>query len=154
MRSILAVLLLGLSTALAAQTAEPSFAEQSAALESAIERAGKIDPKHPEFLAAHLEYAMLLARNTSSDDCAARLPAADAHFKVVTDSLVTPVVLKTARGRVPMVGYYLEMARSRCSADASKAAALQAALKYARDSVAGYRALFMYEPMTVMQYNV
>jgi hypothetical protein len=53
-----------------------------------------------------------------------------------------------------MVGYYVEMARSRCSADAAKNAALQAALKYARDSVAGYRALFMYEPMTIMQFNV
>jgi hypothetical protein len=155
MRYRLAVLLCGLSTALAAQTPdEPSFVDQSKALEATIERVGKIDQKHPDFIAAQLDYAQLLARNTSSDDCATRLPAADAHFKVAKESVVTPVVLRTARGRVPVVGFYVEMARSRCSADAARTAALQAALGYARDAVAGYRALFMYEPMTIMQFNV
>lgn len=154
MRTFLAVSLLGLSTTLAAQNPEPSFADQSSALEAIIARTGKIDTKHPDYLAAQLEYAQLLARNTSSDDCAVRLPAADAHLKIVTDSIVTPVVLKTARGRVPVVGYYVEMARSRCTEGAAKTAALQAALKYARDAVAGYRTLFMYEPMTIMQFNV
>jgi hypothetical protein len=155
MRSILAVTLLGFSTLLAAQgAAEPSFAQASAALEALIDRFGRIDQKHPDYIAAQLDYAQLLARNASGDDCATRLPAAEAHFKVANDAVVTPVVLKTARGRVPVVGYYLEMARSRCVPEAGKAAALQAALRYARDAVAGYRGLFMYEPMTIMQFNV
>lgn len=151
MRLPVAATLLGLTTALAAQ--EPSFEEQSKTLEDTIARVGKIDQKHPEFVAAHLDYAQLLARNTSSDDCATRLPAADAHFKVASESVVAPLVLKAARGRIPVVGYYLEMARSRCS-EPQKKAAMDAALKYARDAVAGYRALFMYEPMTIMQFNV
>ena len=67
---------------------------------------------------------------------------------------MTPLVVKAARGRVPVVGFYLEMARARCSADATKTAALNSALKDARDAVAGYRALFMYEPMAIMQFNV
>jgi len=154
MRLILAVALLGSSPLLAAQESEPGFEDQSRSLEETIERIGKIDPKHPDYIAAQLDYAQLLARNTSGDDCAARLPAADAHFKVATDSPVTPLVLKAARGRVPVVGYYLEMARSRCGADAQKTAALNAALRYARDAVAGYRLLFTYEPMAIMQFNV
>jgi hypothetical protein len=145
---------LGVSTAAGAQTAEPSFEEQSKALEQTLERVGRIDVKHPDYITAQLDYAQLLARNASGDDCAARLPAADAHFKIANDSVVTPLVLKAARGRVPVVGYYVEMARARCGADAQKAAALQAALRYARDGVAGYRAQFMYEPMTIMQFNV
>jgi len=154
MRSILAVTLLGLSPVLSAQNAQPGFEEESRNLEETIERVGRIDVKHPEYITAQLDYAQLLARNTSPDDCATRLPAAEAHFKTASESVVAPLVLKSARGRVPVVGYYLEMARSRCSADAQKAAALQAGLKDARDAVAGYRALFMYEPMTLMQFNV
>jgi hypothetical protein len=155
MRLIVAAALLGFSSLLAAQEATPpSFEEQAKSFEDEIARAGKIDQKHPDFIAAQLDYAQVLARNTSTGNCDARLPAADAHFKIASESLVTPLVLKGARGRVPVVGYYLEMARSRCSADAPQAAALQAALKYARDAVAGYRALFMYEPMTIMQFNV
>jgi len=152
MRLTLAVSLLGLTSALAAQ--EPSFEDQSKALDETIARVGKIDQKHPEFIAAHLDYAQLLARNTSTEDCATRLPAADAHFKVASESVVAPVVLKSARGRIPVVGYYLEMARSRCSEDPQKKAAMDKALAYARDAVTGYRALFMYEPMTIMQFNV
>lgn len=147
-------LVLGISMAAGAQDAEPSFEDQSKALEQTLERVGKIDTKHPDYLDAQLDYAQLLARNASGDDCAARLPAAEAHFKIANDSVVTPLVLKTARGRMPVVGYYIEMARARCGGDAQKAAALQAALKYARDGVAGYRASFMYEPMTIMQFNV
>src|SRR3569832_772878 len=146
MRLILAVMFLGSSALVAAQdAAEPSFAQSSAALEALLERTGKIDQKHPDYLAAQLDYAQLLARNTSADDCATRLPAAESHFKIAHESVVTPVALKTARGRIPVVGYYLEMARSRCVADAAKTAALQAALAYARDAVAGYRAMFTYE---------
>jgi hypothetical protein len=155
MRLILAAALLGSSTLLSAQEpSPPSFEEQSKVLEDEIARAGKIDQKHPDFLAAQLDYAQLLARNTSAGNCDTRLPAAESHFKIASESLVTPLVLKVAGGRVPVVGYYLEMARSRCSADAPQAAALQAALKYARAAVAGYRALFLYEPMTIMQFNV
>jgi hypothetical protein len=154
MRSILAVTLLGFGTALAAQEAEQGFDEQSKNLEASIDRFGKIDQKHPDYLAAQLDYAQLLARNTSGEDCATRLPAADAHLKVVKDSVVTPLVLKAARARVPVVGYYVEMARARCSADAQKTAALNAALGYAREAVTGYRALFMYEPLAIMQFNL
>jgi hypothetical protein len=155
MRWILAATSLGFSTLLAAQAApEPSFAQTAAALEAEIDRTAKLDQKHPDHLAAQLDYAQLLARNTSAGDCGTRLPAAESHFKIASGNLVTPVVLKTARGRVPVVGYYVEMARSRCSADAAQTAALQAALEYARAGVAGYRALFMYEPMTIMQFNV
>jgi tetratricopeptide (TPR) repeat protein len=155
MRLILAAALLGVSTLIAAQEpAQPSFEGQAKTLEDEIARAGKIDQKHPDYLAAQLDYAQLLARNTSTGNCDTRLPAADSHFKMARESLVTPLVLKGARGRVPVVGYYLEMARSRCSADPQQTAALQAALQNARDAVAGYRALFMYEPMTIMQFNV
>jgi len=154
MRLILAATLLGSSPLLVAQNSEPSFDEQSKTLEANIERLGKLDTKHPDYIAAQLDYAQLLSRNTSGEDCATRLPAADAHFKVANDSIVTPLVLKGARGRVPVVGYYLEMARSRCAADAQKTTALNAALKYARDAVDGYRTLFMYEPMAIMQFNV
>ena len=127
MRLIVAVGLLGLSTLLAAQEpTPPSFEDQSKSLEDEIARAGKIDQKHPDYIAAQLDYAQLLARNTSTDDCDTRLPAAESHFKIANESLVTPLVLKGARGRLPVVGYYLQMARSRCSADAQKTAALQA----------------------------
>jgi hypothetical protein len=69
--------------------------------------------------------------------------------------VVTPLVHKGARGRVPVVGYYVEMARARCTADAAqKTAAVNAALAFAREAVAGYRAAFMYEPMVIMQFNV
>src|SRR5690242_5572056 len=101
MRLTLAAVLLG-SSPLMAQNAEPSFEDQSKSLEATIERSGKIDTKHPDYIAAQLDYAQVLARNTSGDDCATRLPAADAHFKVATDSVVTPLVLKSARGRVPV----------------------------------------------------
>lgn len=148
------VLLLAVSAVAGAQDAEPGFDEQSKALAETIERVGKIDQKHPDYLAAQLDYAQLLARNASGEDCAARLPAADAHFRVAKDSVVTPLVLKNARGRVPVVGYYLEMARARCGNEAQRPDALRAALGYARDAAAGYRALFMYEPMTIMQFNV
>src|SRR6185503_18205184 len=154
MRSFL-IPLFGLVTVAGAQeAAQPSFEAESKTLEETIARIGKIDQKHPEYIAAQLDFAQLLARNTSTDDCATRLPAADEHFKVASGSIVTPLVLKAARGRVPVVGYYLEMARSRCSEDAPRTAALNAALEYARGAVAGYRALFMYEPMAIMQFNV
>jgi hypothetical protein len=160
MRLIAAAALLGLSTRLAAQSAGESpsaplsFEDQSRSFEDEIARAGKIDQKHPDYIAAQLDFAQLLARNTSTDDCATRLPAAEAHYKIASESLVTSLVVKGALGRVPVVGYYLEMARSRCGTDAQHTAALQAALKNARDAVAGYRTLFMYEPMTIMQFNV
>jgi hypothetical protein len=147
-------LMLFISAVAGAQDAEPGFDEQSKSLEATIERVGKIDQKHPDFLAAQLDYAQLLARNASGEDCAARLPAADAHLRIAKDSVVTPLVLKNARGRVPVVGYYVEMARSRCGTEAQRPDALRAALGYARDAVAGYRALFMYEPMAIMQFNV
>jgi hypothetical protein len=154
MRSFL-ILMFGLVTVAGAQeAAQPGFEQESKTLEETIARVGKIDQKHPEYITAQLDLAQVLARNTSPDDCATRLPAADEHFKIASGSVVTPLVLKAARGRVPVVGYYLEMARSRCSADAAKTAAMTAALKYARDAVTGYRALFMYEPMAIMQFNV
>lgn len=156
MRLLLASMLLTGSATLAAQeSTQPTFEQQSKAFEEEIARAGKIDQKHPHFLAAQLDYAQLLARNTAEENCATRLPEAEGHLKIARDSLVTPLVLTGAAGRIPVVGYYVEMARSRCSADAAqKTAALNAALKLARDAVAGYRGIFMYEPMTIMQFNV
>lgn len=156
MRLTIAVLLLASSIAAWAQDGtEPSFEEQSNVLEETITRAAKLDVKHPEHLDAQLDLAQLLARNTQPDNCAIRLPAADAHYKVVTDSLVTPLVLQAAAGRVQVVGYYIEMARSRCTEDAAaKTAAMNAALEHARAAVDGYRGIFMYQPMTIMQFNV
>ena len=72
MRLTLMAVLLGLSPLLAAQNAEPTFEDQSKSLEETIERTGKIDQKHPEYLTAQLDYAQLLARNTSGDDCVTR----------------------------------------------------------------------------------
>jgi tetratricopeptide (TPR) repeat protein len=156
MRLLLASLLLTCSATLAAQeSAPPTFEQQSKTLEEEIARAGRVDQKHPDFLAAQLDYAQLLARNTAEENCATRLPEAESHLKIARDSVVTPLVLTGARGRIPVVGYYVEMARSRCATDAAqKTAALNAALKLARDAVAGYRGVFMYEPMTIMQFNV
>jgi tetratricopeptide (TPR) repeat protein len=155
MRALLASILLFCAAGAFAQETPPTFDQQVKALEDEIARAGKIDQKHPAFLSAQLDYAQVLARNTDVDACATRLPEAEAHYKIVRESPVAELVLAGGRGRIPVVGYYLEMARSRCTADAAqKTAALTAALKYARDGVAGYRAVFIYQPMVIMQFNV
>lgn len=155
MRVLLVPVLLSFAAGAFAQEIPPTFEQQVKALEDEIARASKIDQKHPDFLSAQLDYAQVLARNTGEDTCATRFPEAEAHFKIVRESPVAPLVLAGGRGRIPVVGYYLEMARSRCTTDAAqKTAALDAALKYAREGVAGYRAVFIYQPMVIMQFNV
>jgi hypothetical protein len=160
MRFFVATLLLSLATTLPARgegdsPAPPTFAVQSKALEDEIARTGKIDVKLGSHLGARLDLAQLLATHTRDDSCATRLAEAESHYRFARDSLAAPLVLTAARGRLPMAGYYVEAARARCtSAAAPKKAALEAALAFARESVAGYRALFMYEPMTIMQFNV
>jgi len=155
MRVLFGSMLLLFAAGAVAQETPPTYEQQVKALEDEIARAGKIDQKHPDFLSAQLDYAQVLARNTSEDTCATRLPEAEAHFKIARESPVAPLVLAGGRGRIPVVGYYIEMARSRCTADpAQKTAALDAALQYARDGVTGYRAVFIYQPMVIMQFNV
>jgi hypothetical protein len=156
MRFLVASMLLSLTATLAAQdAAPPTFEEQSKTLEQEIADTARIDVKLGRHLAAQLDYAQVLARNTSVENCAARLPQAESHFKIAKDSVVTPLVLTAARGRIPTVAYYVEAARARCSPEAAaKTAALNAALAFAREAVSGYRAAFMYEPMAIMQFNV
>jgi hypothetical protein len=154
MRFFVAALLLSIGN-LSAQESAPTFAARSTSLEEEIARTGKIDVKLGSHLAARLDLAQLLADNTRDDTCATRLAAAESHYEFARDSVVAPLVLTAARGRLPMVGYHVEAARARCTAAAApKKAALESALALARESVAGYRALFMYEPMTIMQFNV
>jgi hypothetical protein len=154
---VLVCLLAGVAVAQVPPTPAPqttAFDIEREAAEADLTRTRTGDQKMPDYLRAQAQYIRVVLKHAESD-CAVRLADADARMKQLESNPATPVVLLDAPGAMPALHYAIELARARCATPgAGRTAAFEAARKYAEQAVVGYRSMFDYNQMAIMQFNV
>jgi tetratricopeptide (TPR) repeat protein len=158
MRLITGFVFLMTSSGVFAQAPAPTptagFETERQRAEAEIARTRTGDQKLPDHLLAQIDYVALLLR-FADGDCAARLADAEKRIQAVDANPATRLVLLDSQSRLATIRYSLEITRARCAGQgAGRNPALEAARKQAQEAVAGFRAVFDYTQMAVMQYNV